>query len=100
LRPAEWVIIESNSIVEHIDPLLYLVVLDASQTDFKPSARRALDRADAHLFVTAPGIPVDSRPWQDLGPALLTDKPSFHVCKPAFWNPALREFVGKRLGVT
>jgi len=100
LRAAEWVIIESNSIVEHVDPLLYVVVLDASQADFKPSARRALERADAHVFVTPPGIPADSRSWQDFGPVSLPARPTFHVGKPNFWNPALCEFVGKRLAVT
>src|ERR1700722_4230142 len=51
LHGSEWVIIESNSIVEHLDPLLYLVVLDTSQSDFKLSARHALNRADVLVSV-------------------------------------------------
>jgi hypothetical protein len=100
LRQSEWVIIESNSIVEHLDPLLYLVVLDSSQPDFKPSARRALDRADVLVSVTSSGPSVVGQQWPEFVPGLLSSKPTFQVSRPKFWNPALGDFVGKRLAIT
>jgi hypothetical protein len=51
---APSVIIESNSIMEFIDPLLYLVVLDPSRADFKASAGRWIRRAHAL-------VPVENR---------------------------------------
>jgi hypothetical protein len=100
LRHAECVVIESNSIVEYLDPLLYLVVLDTSQQDFKSSARRALGRADALVFVAGSGTRVDGCRWPDLDPGLLGSRPTFHVPKPSFWNRALGDFMGKRLATT
>lgn len=97
LRDSEWVVIESNSILAHIDPLLYLVVLDKSQPDFKPSARQALDRADALISVMATSGQRPSASWPDVDPVRLNPKPCFDVSKPAFWNPALGEFVTQRL---
>src|SRR2546422_8782543 len=51
------VIVESNSLLQFLKPSLYLTVLDPRIEDFKPSAQRALDRADAfvlrHDFVVA-----------------------------------------------
>jgi hypothetical protein len=99
LQDSEWVIVESNSIVEHIDPLLYLVVLDTSQRDFKLSARHALSRADGLVSVAAGETSHDGPTWPDLDSGLLSSKPSFQVSRPAFWNPALGEFVGQRLAV-
>ena len=97
LRDDEWVIIESNSIVEHVDPLLCLVVLDASQPDFKPSARRSLNLADALISVEASSVGTEGGGWPDLNSGLLGSKPSFRVSRPAFWNLALGEFVSARL---
>ena len=98
VRGAEWVIIESNSIVAHLNPLLYLMVLDASQQDFKSSARDALGRADALVYVSTAASRLECR-WPELDTGLLNSKPIFHVSKPAFWNPALGDFVGEMLAV-
>lgn len=43
-------IVESNSLMGFLRPRLYLVVLDPAVEDFKGSARRFLDRADAFVF--------------------------------------------------
>lgn len=48
-------IFESNSIVDFIQPDLYITVLDPSVEDFKASARRLLDRADAVLLRRSKG---------------------------------------------
>jgi len=90
------VIIESNSILEHITPLLYLVVLDSTQSDFKESARRALDRADGLIFVTPAAEVPEGSAWPDVD-FKLSPKPRFQVSKPSFWAPPLGEFVSRRL---
>ncbi len=43
----EYVLIESNSVVDYLEPDVYVSVVDDRVADFKPSARRLLDRADA-----------------------------------------------------
>src|SRR5512146_30115 len=43
----ENVVIESNSVLGFLQPDVYLTVLDFAVADFKESARRYLDRADA-----------------------------------------------------
>jgi hypothetical protein len=100
LCQAEWVIIESNSIVEHIDPALYIAVLDASQPDFKPSAQRVLRRSDALVLTNAPGTRLEDGRWPELDPAALNSKPTFRVSKPAFWNPLLTAFVAQRFAMS
>lgn len=96
----EWAMIESNSILEFLQPLLYLAVLDGARRDFKPSALRALDRADA-LVPVGSGLdrPAGSTPWLGLDPALLVDKPIFPVPRSDYRNPALNEFVRQKLAV-
>lgn len=105
LTAAEWVVIESNSILEFVDPLLYLVVLDRSRADFKASAARWLARADA--MVSLPGrrppssggrLPKgDSWPWAGLGADLFRVKPWFPVHEPDFWSAALAGFIRRKL---
>jgi len=50
IAESENAIIESNSIVEFIQPDLYIAVLDPAVEDFKNSARRFMERADAVLL--------------------------------------------------
>ena len=47
----ENVIVESNSVVELVQPDLFLMLLDFSCDDFKASSLRFLDRADAFLVI-------------------------------------------------
>ena len=42
---------ESNSVVELVQPDLFLMLLDFSCDDFKASSMRFLDRADAFLVI-------------------------------------------------
>src|SRR5579875_3535718 len=44
-------ILESNSVIGFLRPDLFLTVLDPATADFKPSALRYLDRADAVITV-------------------------------------------------
>ena len=49
---AENLIVESNSILEFVEPDLYLVAVDSARSEFKQTARRFLDRADAFVEVS------------------------------------------------
>jgi hypothetical protein len=40
-------IVESNSLLQFVQPSLYFAVMDSTRDDFKDSARKVLDRADA-----------------------------------------------------
>jgi len=50
---AENLIVESNSILEFVEPDLYLVAVDSARSEFKQTARRFLDRADAFVEVSS-----------------------------------------------
>jgi hypothetical protein len=47
-------IIESNRVLECLDPDLYLLLLDPARADFKETAKRFFDRADAYIVVSGP----------------------------------------------
>ncbi|HEV2175667.1 MAG TPA: hypothetical protein VGW33_00460 [Terriglobia bacterium] len=91
----EWVIIESNSVLEFLKPLLYLVVLDGSSSDFKSSARRFFELADALVPIESR---VDMRVWPGLDPASL-GKPVFPVGPRQYASPELSGFVRQRLEI-
>ena len=97
LRRESWVMIESNSILEFLKPALYLVVLDSSERDFKPSARRFLDHADALVPVESR---FDARAWGGFAPWKLDPKPVFPVAAGRYFSPELCEFVRQRLQVS
>jgi len=94
LRREEWVMIESNSILGYIEPALYLFVLDPSRSDFKASARKYLEQADALVTV---GSSLLHHPWPDVDAGLLSNKPSFHLAHPDETSDDLVRFVGQRL---
>ncbi|MGH9469825.1 MAG: hypothetical protein ACRD1N_05715 [Terriglobia bacterium] len=94
VRQEAYVLFESNSILDFLNPLLYLVVLDGSKPDFKRSARRFLGRADA-LIVAGPAGVAAARPKLQLSP--LRDKPSFPISLPDAITPELASFVGEKL---
>jgi len=52
IAASENAIVESNSILDFLSPDLYLTVLDPAFSDFKDSARRHFDRADAVLVAS------------------------------------------------
>jgi hypothetical protein len=88
------VMIESNSIVGLIEPAMYLLVVDSSCRDFKPSARRNLARADALVPVQSR---LDAGAWQELGTAALEGKPRFPVAAGDYFSPELCRFVRQKL---
>jgi len=88
------VIVESNSLVEIWKPDLYLMVLDFACEDFKPSALRFLDRADAFVVIDR-GINVPL--WEDISRGKWDSKPRFPARPPYYVSAALAAFVKQRL---
>lgn len=58
-------ILESNSVLEFLQPDLYALIVVPCIADFKPSARRYLSRADAILMATPPPGHRAPQPWID-----------------------------------
>ena len=70
-------IVESNSLMQFVKPSLYFAVIDPDKEDFKESAQKALDRANA--LVLRGGVTGDAPPaplWMKLPTKLLREKPS------------------------
>jgi hypothetical protein len=86
------VILESNSVLDFVQPDLYLVVLDPATEDFKASSRDFLDRADAVLLHHG-----DKASWKGIWPEQLADKPTFTVKPSHYVSEELIEFVRDRL---
>ncbi|ACO31870.1 MULTISPECIES: hypothetical protein [Acidobacterium] len=95
LNQAPNAILESNSVLQFLRPDLYLTVLDRSTADFKDSARRYLDRADAILLNDA-GRELSPQ-WQGISAKLLAGKPQFAVSSPQFYSSELVSFVREHL---
>ena len=96
LRGEEWVMMESNSILAHINPALYLFVLEPSQSDFKASARKYLERADALIAIGPAG---SGQPWAGIDATVFSCKPVFHLTRPNALSDELIDFVRRRLGM-
>ncbi|HEX5412104.1 MAG TPA: hypothetical protein VFZ27_09595 [Terriglobia bacterium] len=94
LRREEWVMIESNSILGHLTPALYLFVLDSTRSDFKASARQYLERADALVTI---GAPLIDQSWPGVDVSLLSAKPTFHLAHPDETSDEFVRFVGQKL---
>jgi hypothetical protein len=77
IAAAENALVESNSILRFLRPDLYLAVLDPTVADFKPSALRYLDRADA-LFVPN-GTDLSDPAWQGIAATVYRNKPVFEL---------------------
>lgn len=69
------VLIESNSVLRFLKPDVYVAVLQPAVADFKASALRYLDRADA-LFVPN-GTSLEDPAWDGVNAAILRGKPTF-----------------------
>lgn len=81
------VLIESNSVLDHLAADVYLPVIDASVEDYKPSALRLLPRADALVVV---GGRLDEQ-------AQYGESQRFAVRPPEYCSPEIVQFVRDRL---
>jgi hypothetical protein len=86
-------ILESNSVINFIQPDLYLTILDPSTADFKASALRYLDRADAVILHNSSG----ETAWHGVSMKTIADKPTFAVDPPAYLNAEIIEFLRMKL---
>ena len=94
LAAAENAIVESNSILRFLQPDIFLSVLDPATADFKESAKRYLDRADA---VVVTGGELDHAAWQGISLRLLARAQKFRGCAEQYCSPELIDFVRTRL---
>ena len=90
VRQSANVMVESNSVVELVQPDVFLMVLDFSCDDFKPSSVRFLDRADAFVVIDR-GI--NAPLWQDVARGMWDGKPQFLVKPPTYVTAAVADFV-------
>jgi hypothetical protein len=88
---AEHVIMESNSVLEFLRPDVYLTVLDPGVADFKVSARRFLDQADAALVIERMGS-MGNMGRMDGAPAHV-----FHAERGVWLTPDVVSFLEQRL---
>lgn len=90
------VIVESNSILRFLRPDVFLTVLDPTTKDFKDSALRYLDRADAVLL---PELNIGTPEWSGVSLKLIEGVPRFEMKPPEYVTEKIAEFVAERLGV-
>ncbi len=91
---SENAILESNSILEFLEPDLYITVLNPATADFKASAQRFLRRADAVLCLG--GLRPSTLP-PGIQESLRHDRPLLPFEPPHSVNDDLVEFVRARL---
>jgi hypothetical protein len=87
-------IVESNSILELVNPDVFLMLLDFSCEDFKPSSLRFMDRADAFVVVDQ-GI--NAPLWEGVARGMWDTKPQFLVKPPVYVTAAMADFVKVKL---
>ena len=94
IAAAANILIESNSVLRFLRPDLYIAVLQPSVLDFKASALRYLDRADA-VFVPD-GTSLDAAAWPGVTLSLVREKPIFAL-REAKLEPAVVAWLHSRL---
>ena len=88
------VLFESNSIVDFVDPDVFLAVLHFDVADFKASAARLHERADAYVLPVAKNL---SPPWPGFDTGLLSRGRTFSVAPPKYCSPDVVEFLNAAL---
>jgi molybdopterin-guanine dinucleotide biosynthesis protein len=91
---SENVIIESNSVLRFLSPDIFISVLDPSIADFKPSALRYLDRADALVM---PASAASATAWGNVAPSLITRAKRFGMTPEKYCSEELVQFVEERI---
>ena len=95
IERADDIIFESNSILRFLQPDVYLSVLDPRNDDFKESARRYLDRADALLIPE--GSSLRAELWESVSGRLFRSTTVMEMRPPEYVSPELLQFVRGRL---
>jgi hypothetical protein len=91
---AENVVVESNSVLRFLHPDLFASVLDPGVADFKASALRYLDRADA-LVVREGGLA--GAAWEGVSLRLVAGIPQFAVGPPEYVSAGFLGFAANFL---
>jgi hypothetical protein len=94
VESSEHVIVESNSILQFLQPDLYLVVLDFATKDFKASSLTYLDRADALIVIESE---MADPQWSGVSQRLWESKRRFPVRPPHYVTDAMAAFARGRL---
>lgn len=87
-------IVESNSILRFLQPTVFVTVVDANTADFKESAKRYLDRADACVVT---GGSLDAPLWNGVSPKLLARARLFSGGPGGYCSRELVAFVRERV---
>ncbi|HEX8815054.1 MAG TPA: hypothetical protein VF753_06100 [Terriglobales bacterium] len=95
LADSKYAIVESNSIMRFLQPDLYLPVIDPTVEDFKASAKRFFDRADA-VIMHRMSRSLDTEQTIEM-PAAFADRPIFLIEPPRYVTPEIVAFVRKAL---
>jgi hypothetical protein len=94
LQSCPFAMIESNRILNVIQPDLFLMVLNYDVAEFKASARRALKQAHAAIVVNSnPTQPL----WKGVEPEVLSNIPLFPTADLQMLPRELLDFVRSRL---
>jgi molybdopterin-guanine dinucleotide biosynthesis protein len=91
---AENVLFESNSILDFLKPDFYASVLNPEVADFKQSALRYLDRADALLFSSEE---TSVAAWPGVSLMRIADIPTFNIAPPDYASSDFAAFVSAAL---
>ena len=94
LKSSPFVIIESNCILHHLQPDLYIMVLRADVEDFKESARETLSRANAVVLVNRHSSPPT---WKSFVEEKMSGIPLFTTPDPALLPPGLIDLVRSKI---
>jgi Ni2+-binding GTPase involved in maturation of urease and hydrogenase len=94
LHSNPYVIIESNGIVDHIQPDLYLMVIRYDIEDCKESVRKTIGRAHA---IVAVNYSRTSPAWMKDFPDVIEGIPIFPLTDPPKLPRELKDFISLRL---
>lgn len=94
LSEAGNVLFESNSIVDHLPPDVYLSVLNLDIADCKQSAARLATAADAFVLTGNRSSPES---WEGFEPSLLRSTPVFEARPPTYCTAEIVSFVRQHL---
>jgi hypothetical protein len=92
IAESENVILESNSVLRFLKPDVFVTVLDPRVKDFKGSALRYLDRADAVVMPAA-----TEAGWEGVAAGLIARARRFEMTAENYCSAELVEFVAGRL---
>lgn len=96
LAGREFILFESNRILQFWKPDLYLPVLRFDTADFKSSSRLYLSRADAYVLVECAA----RQPrWPGMEAEALDARPQFAVRPPQYFSDEIEQFVRAKLAV-